>query len=620
MGKPFSMQAPEDVAKEYGGNKQSIAKAAQMGLLDPTTAVMAGMFIDRMRDAQAQEQVPQQTIAEQTFAPPQPQMPQGMPPQGPQGPQGMPPQGMPPQGMPQPQMTAQMPRGMGGTPQAAQMQAMQQQMAPRPSVAGMNQIPVNPNMVANAASGGLVAFAGGGEIQGYKKGGIFSNSQYGRNIDPETLIRERQNARTQLVDPLASMGEQVLVDDVELNDNVFDYEDTLKGKYEAISGLLPSSDDAYLEETAYYSPEETQKRADALTEKGDKRSKEDLWTAVTLGGLSALGNNAGSTGNTFQDILRSVGTAGTAAAPGVMDAMKSKRAAEDKALGLAEASMDKRTAMKIATRNEKIALLSPALSSTDAAEKLQAENTIAGLRAQNASDIANADNANKRGISEYEAGVTISEAEKERRAEAIEKKKDRDSQERRTKITAAATEASSSNKPSEFVTSQIAAETIRWNESNPGTPMPPQVEADIRYQANFDHETLKAWGKMDRAAKQSNLEDANADYAENTTDAKWRAVEMDKSGLYAAELDAIDASGLSKQDKANAKEKIKQEWKAAQRVESYRAFSVPPKEDVKAAKDAETSTTSAPKNGDRAKDNNGRAIVYDGNNWVYTEE
>jgi hypothetical protein len=68
MGKPFSMQAPEDVAKEYGGNKQSIAKAAQMGLLDPTTAVMAGMFIDRMRDAQAQEQVPQQTIAEQTFA------------------------------------------------------------------------------------------------------------------------------------------------------------------------------------------------------------------------------------------------------------------------------------------------------------------------------------------------------------------------------------------------------------------------------------------------------------------------------------------------------------------------------------------------------------------------
>jgi hypothetical protein len=172
MGKPFSMQAPEDVAKEYGGNKQSIAKAAQMGLLDPTTAVMAGMFIDRMRDAQAQEQVPQQTIAEQTFAPPQPQMPQGMPPQG------MPPQGMPPQ-------------GMGGTPQAAQMQAMQQQMAPRPSVAGMNQIPVNPNMIPSAASGGLVAFAGGGEIQGYAKGDVINGlSQRDRTRLASEAVRE----------------------------------------------------------------------------------------------------------------------------------------------------------------------------------------------------------------------------------------------------------------------------------------------------------------------------------------------------------------------------------------------------------------------------------------------
>jgi hypothetical protein len=581
MGKPFSMQAPEDVAKEYGGNKQSIAKAAQMGLLDPTTAVMAGMFIDRMRDAQAQEQVPQQTIAEQTFAPPQPQMPQGMPPQG------MPPQGMPPQGMPQPQMTAQMPRGMGGTPQAAQMQAMQQQMAPRPSVAGMNQIPVNPNMVANAASGGLVAFAGGGEIQGYKKGGIFSNSQYGRNIDPETLIRERQNARTQLVDPLASMGEQVLVDDVELNDNVFDYEDTLKGKYEAISGLLPSSDDAYLEETAYYSPEETQKRADALTEKGDKRSKEDLWTAVTLGGLSALGNNAGSTGNTFQDILRSVGTAGTAAAPGVMDAMKSKRAAEDKALGLAEASMDKRTAMKIATRNEKIALLSPALSSTDAAEKLQAENTIAGLRAQNASDIANADNANKRGISEYEAGVTISEAEKERRAEAIEKKKDRDSQEKRTERSAAATEASSAKKQSLFVAAIIKDEENIWKRKNPGKNMPDDVRDRIERTAETSAETLKAWGALDIKAKEDRLTAAREAYEKATTEEIWALVQINETSLWAPRINAIRASKLSEQETANAIEEIKQEWQAAERKKAYENNLVPSDQSIKAVKDAD---------------------------------
>ena len=140
------LQASEEIAKKYGGNKQKIAQAVQSGLLNATEAVLAGMFIDRVRDAAALEQVPEQTIAEQTFAPPQPQMPQGMPPQG-----------MPPQ-------------GIGGTPQAAQMQAMQQQRASRPSVAGIDQLSVNSNMVANAASGGLVAFAGGGEIQGYATG------------------------------------------------------------------------------------------------------------------------------------------------------------------------------------------------------------------------------------------------------------------------------------------------------------------------------------------------------------------------------------------------------------------------------------------------------------------
>jgi hypothetical protein len=102
---------------------------------------------------------------------------QGMPPQG------MPPQGMPPQGMP--------PQGMGGTPQAAQMQAMQQQMAPRPSVAGMNQLPVNPNMIPSAASGGLVAFAGGGEIQGYAKGDVINGlSQRDRTRLASEAVRE----------------------------------------------------------------------------------------------------------------------------------------------------------------------------------------------------------------------------------------------------------------------------------------------------------------------------------------------------------------------------------------------------------------------------------------------
>ena len=200
MGKPFSMQAPEDVAKEYGGNKQSIAKAAQMGLLDPTTAVMAGMFIDRMREAQAEEQAPQQTVAEQTFAPPQPQMPMSQSPM----PQGMPVQPPMPQGMPvQPPIPRGMPQGIGATPQATQMQAIQQKMAPRPSVAGMNQLPMGPGMIPRAASGGLLAFAGGGDVPGYNGGGgVRYNTPYSSPfvLDPFTNRRDARLERRSLID------------------------------------------------------------------------------------------------------------------------------------------------------------------------------------------------------------------------------------------------------------------------------------------------------------------------------------------------------------------------------------------------------------------------------------
>jgi hypothetical protein len=87
--KPYSLQAPEQIAKEYAGNKQKIGQAAKMGLLDPTAAVLAGMFIDRMRTAQIQEQGPQQTVAQQVLSP-------TVPPMSPQAP-GAPPPGAPPQ-------------------------------------------------------------------------------------------------------------------------------------------------------------------------------------------------------------------------------------------------------------------------------------------------------------------------------------------------------------------------------------------------------------------------------------------------------------------------------------------------------------------------------------------
>lgn len=169
MSKPFSLQSPENIAKEYGGNKQKIAQAMQMGVVDPTAGTLAGMFIDRMRNAQVQEAANQPTVAQQVFAPPAPPAPpQGGPPQGgmPPGapPQGGPPQGAPPMGggmPPAPPMGAP-PMG-GGMPLAPPMGAPPMGMAD----GGLAALPIPESMFdepmdGEYADGGLVAFAQGG--------------------------------------------------------------------------------------------------------------------------------------------------------------------------------------------------------------------------------------------------------------------------------------------------------------------------------------------------------------------------------------------------------------------------------------------------------------------------
>lgn len=150
--KPFTMQSPEAVAKEYGGNKQKIAQASQLGLIDPTAAVLAGMFIDRMRSAAGQEQGPPQTVAQDVL------VPQQAPPAAP--PQGMPP--MPPQGMAPPQG---MPPMQGATPPAP--------MAPPQGMAegGLAGLPIPDTMFdepsnGSFANGGIVAFAEGDFVYG----------------------------------------------------------------------------------------------------------------------------------------------------------------------------------------------------------------------------------------------------------------------------------------------------------------------------------------------------------------------------------------------------------------------------------------------------------------------
>lgn len=110
------IQEIQALATKY--SKPQLQKMAQMGLIDPTKAVMAGMMIDRIQ--QQNMQPPQQTVAEEVMGAPQP--PQ-------QAPQQMP----------------QQAAGVAGLPS---------------------------NLPPQMAGGGIVAFADGGDIDDYADGGV----------------------------------------------------------------------------------------------------------------------------------------------------------------------------------------------------------------------------------------------------------------------------------------------------------------------------------------------------------------------------------------------------------------------------------------------------------------
>jgi hypothetical protein len=155
MTKPFSLQSPEQIAKDYAGNKQQIAQAMQLGVVDPTAGVLAGMFIDRMRNAQMQEQAPQSTVAQQVMGGAPPGAPSAPPQAG--GPGGLPPTAPP--------MTPE----MGMSPEMGMAPPGPEQMPMGMADGGLATLPV-PDVMFDApstgsyASGGLVAFSRGGEI------------------------------------------------------------------------------------------------------------------------------------------------------------------------------------------------------------------------------------------------------------------------------------------------------------------------------------------------------------------------------------------------------------------------------------------------------------------------
>ena len=107
------IQEIQALATKY--SKPQLQKMAQMGLIDPTKAVMAGMMIDRIQKQNMQ--MPQQTVADEVLG--QPAMPQ---------------------------------------------QAMPQQQA-QPGVAALPS-----GLPEEMAGGGIVAFADGGDVPGYADG------------------------------------------------------------------------------------------------------------------------------------------------------------------------------------------------------------------------------------------------------------------------------------------------------------------------------------------------------------------------------------------------------------------------------------------------------------------
>ena len=194
MPKPFSLQAPEAIAKEYGGNKQKIAQAMQTGLVDPTAGTLAGMFIDRMRSAQMQEGAQQPSVAQQVFAPPAPPAPpMGAPPPGapPAPPMGAPPMGgmppVPPMG------------GMGPPPGAPPMGMADGGLAALPVPESMFDEPMD----GEYANGGIVSFSAGspGTLSAAPTNFYGMSTDIGANLGmlqdrlkPETEFSEREAA------------------------------------------------------------------------------------------------------------------------------------------------------------------------------------------------------------------------------------------------------------------------------------------------------------------------------------------------------------------------------------------------------------------------------------------
>lgn len=333
--KPFNLQAPEQIAKDYMGNKQKIAAAAQAGTLDPTAAVLAGMFIDRMRSAQMQEQAPASTVAQDVLSPPQTGVgapPPGMPPMGapPMGGMGAP----PPMGMP-PQMGAGPAGPMGGMGAPAGLGALPPG-PPAMADGGLVDLPVRADTFpdANYAGGGMVAFAAGDPVVAAPAApgaAPAAPEDYFADKTIEELMAERQR----LYQPNTTRR------------------DAMARQYEA--ALSPEAQ--------------------------EKSRKEDLYTMLAQIGFGMAGTNSPS-------FLQAAGQAANAAIPGAVQARKERKAEQRQGLAaLADienmTNAELRSALDSAiSRRDNAATVREQRAAAEEARKLQRELQTQQLAAQ----------------------------------------------------------------------------------------------------------------------------------------------------------------------------------------------------------------------------------------------
>jgi hypothetical protein len=304
LAKPFSIQAPEDVAKEYGGNKQAIAQAAQMGIVDPTAAVLAGMFIDRMRAAQVLEGAQQPTVAQQVLGggglptPPANPMAPGMGAPAPQ---------------PAPAMQAPMGAPMGAPPMQAPMGAPP---APMPGMAmgGIASLPVPGAMFDEPDNGGYGdGYSGGGLVAFADAGSVYADS--------ETNRRDEEEEEAATGDIVASNRKVPTPTTQVLPGMMFNApENILGGLKEKVTNLFDFGQELNPYRTERAQELEAMLEQARSPEAREKRKKEDMYMA-----LAQLGATMASTPGS---LLQAASAGIREALPGAAAAAKERRGEE----------------------------------------------------------------------------------------------------------------------------------------------------------------------------------------------------------------------------------------------------------------------------------------------------